>query len=50
MTSNKPVKIARTKPRMTTQKDYSDLAVEGRKGRPDNRTRRQARQNKRTFE
>ncbi len=48
--SNTIVKMNRTNPQINPKTDYSDLAVEGRKGRPNTRQRRNERQNKRNWE
>lgn len=38
--TNTVVKMNRTSPRLNTKANYSDLSVEGRKGRPNTRQRR----------
>jgi hypothetical protein len=48
-TSNKIVRTSKPQ-RVKSDKSYSDMKVEGRKGRPNSRTRRQAIADKRTFE
>lgn len=48
--TNNVTKIKNKAPRMHSEKDYSDFSVEGRKGRPESRKRRQDRDNKRNWE
>ncbi|AUR89156.1 hypothetical protein NVP1121O_128 [Vibrio phage 1.121.O._10N.286.46.C4] len=49
-TSNTIVKMASKSQSMASKKDYTEFAVDGRKGRPDSRTRRNVRNTKRNFE
>lgn len=48
--TNHVVKMKNKTPRMHSEKDYSNSSVEGRKGRPESRRRRQDRNNKRNWE
>ncbi|QZI87036.1 hypothetical protein MYOV085v1_p0014 [Vibrio phage 355E48.1] len=47
--TNTVVKMNRQTPRINTKADYSDMAVEGRKGRPNTRQRRNMREVKRNW-
>ena len=47
--STKTVSMARTAPRHSTIKDYSEFTVTGRKGKVDNRTKRNNRKAKRAW-
>ena len=47
--SNTVVKMNRTTPRINTKADYSNMAIEGRKGRPNTRQRRNLRDVKRNW-
>ena len=48
--TNTVIKMNRQAPRINTKSDYSDLAVNGRKGRPNTRQRRNMRDVKRNWE
>ena len=48
--TNTVIKMSRQTPRINTKSDYSDLSVEGRKGRPNTRQRRNLRDVKRNWE
>lgn len=47
--STKTVSMARTAPRNNTVKDYSEFAIEGRKGSVASRTKRNNRNAKRSW-